>query len=75
MPIWVVFKDVIDHMFTKVGLRFLGDVSGVSVKLHPNTMRCIRLDVAKFLVVANLKKPLPNSISLNTEEENLIQVS
>lgn len=75
MPIWMDFKGVPDHLFTEVGLRFLGDVIGASIKLHPNTLRCIRLDVVRVLVVANLEKRLPNSISLNPEEENLIQVS
>ncbi|VVA90806.1 unnamed protein product [Arabis nemorensis] len=54
---------------------FLGDVIGISQKLHPNTLRCVRLDVARVLVVVNLENPLLNVISLNDEEETLVKVS
>lgn len=75
MPIWGYFTGVPDHLFSEVGLTFLGDIVGVSQKLHPNTIRCIRLDVARVLVIVNLEKPLLNSISLNDEEETLIKCS
>lgn len=75
IPIWVDFKDVPDHLFTESGLKFFGNIVGTYQKLHPNTQRCIRLDVARVLVVVNLEEPLPTIISLNTEEETLIQVS
>ncbi|KAL0716343.1 hypothetical protein Bca4012_065665 [Brassica carinata] len=75
IPIWVDFKDVPDHLFTEIGLKCLGNIIGSFQKLHPNTQRCIRLDVARVLVVVNLEEPLPTIISLNSEEETLIQVS
>lgn len=75
IPIWVDFKDVPGHLFTEIGLKFLGNIIGSYQKLHPNTHRCIRLDVARVLVVVNLEEPLPTVIYLNTGEETLIQVS
>ncbi|KAL0864693.1 hypothetical protein Bca101_043811 [Brassica carinata] len=74
-PIWVDFKDVPDHLFSEIGLKFLGNIIGSFQKLHPNTQRCIHLDVARVLVVLNLEEPLPAIISLNTENETSIQVS
>lgn len=74
IPIWVDFKNVPDYLFTHKGLKFLGDVVGAYQKLHPNTERCIRLDVARILCVVNLEKPLPEMIHLDGEVESLIQV-
>lgn len=34
------------------------------MKLHPNTERCVRLDVARQLVVMNLEEPLPATIAV-----------
>lgn len=43
-------------------------------RLHPNTERCVRLDVARLLIVVNLEKPLPNKINI-TGLDTVIQVS
>ncbi|VVB04667.1 unnamed protein product [Arabis nemorensis] len=75
MPVWVDFKDVSDYLFTEKCLMFLGDIIGAAHKLHPNTERCVRLDVARVLVVVNLEKDLPRMISLSVTEEILIPVS
>lgn len=58
MPIWVDLKNVLDYLYSEKGLLFLGDIIGASQKLHLSTERCIRLDVARVLVVVNLEKPL-----------------
>ncbi|KAF2578381.1 hypothetical protein F2Q68_00002283 [Brassica cretica] len=40
------------------------DLTAVPLWLHPNTERCVRLDVARLLVVMNLEEPLPASIKV-----------
>lgn len=75
MPIWVDLQKVPDHLFSHKGLMFLGNTIGSAQKLHPNTERCVRLDVARILVVVNLDKPLPDSICLNSNPATIINVS
>ncbi|ESQ43573.1 hypothetical protein EUTSA_v10015566mg, partial [Eutrema salsugineum] len=58
MPLWVDFRGVPGYLFSHKGLSFLSRTSGKFVKLHPNTERCIRMDVARILVEVNLQKPL-----------------
>lgn len=62
IPLWVDMKGVHGHLFSQVGLTFFGDTIGKTAKLHPKTVRCTRLDVARLLVVMNLENPLPESI-------------
>ena len=57
-------QGVPDHLFSHNGLTFFGDTIGRKMKLHPNMERCVRLDVARLLVVMNLEEPLPASIKL-----------
>lgn len=64
IPLWVDLKGVPGHLFSHDGLTFFGDTIGKTVKLHPNTVRCTRLDVARILVVLNLEKPLPERINI-----------
>ncbi|KAG2305100.1 hypothetical protein Bca52824_033751 [Brassica carinata] len=63
-----------DHLFSHNGLTFFGETIGRTVKLHPNTERCVRLDVARLLVVMNLEEPLPASIKVRGSGE-IISVS
>lgn len=64
IPLWVDLKGVPGHLFSQKGLTFFGDTIGRTAKIHPNTVRCTRLDVARLLVVLNLEKPLPERISI-----------
>ncbi|RID79609.1 hypothetical protein BRARA_A02334, partial [Brassica rapa] len=50
VPLWVDLQGVPDHLLSHNGLTFFGDTIGHTVKLHPNTERCVRLDVARLLV-------------------------
>ncbi|CAH2070543.1 unnamed protein product, partial [Thlaspi arvense] len=50
MPLWVDFRSVLNHLYSHKGLKFLGNIAGKFVKLHPTTERCTRLDVARVLV-------------------------
>jgi len=54
MPLWVDLKEVPAHLYSHEGLSFLSSTTGKFVKLHPNTERCLKLDVARILVEVNL---------------------
>lgn len=41
------------------------------MKLHPNTERCIRLDIARLLVVMNLEEPLLATIQVRGSGESI----
>lgn len=71
VPLWVDLTGVPDHQFSQNGLTFFGDTIGRTVKLHPNTERCVRLDVARLLVVMNLEKPLPTTNTVRVSGETL----
>lgn len=64
IPLWVDLKGVPGPMFSHEGLTFFGDIVGRTVKLHPNTERYTRLDVARLLVVVNFEEPLKENIFL-----------
>lgn len=68
MPLWVDLLNVPGYLYSKEGLKFLARTSGKFIKLHPNTERCIRMDVARVLVEVDLTKPLPNKISFQSRE-------
>ncbi|WZZ41234.1 hypothetical protein YC2023_037493 [Brassica napus] len=69
VPLWVDRQGVPDHLFSQNGLTFFGDTIGRTVKLHLNTERCVRLDVARLLVVMNLEEPLPASIKVRGSDK------
>lgn len=71
VPLWVDLRGVPDHLFSQNGLTFFGDTIGRTIKLHPNTERCVRLDVARLLVVMNLEEPLPASIKVKGSGESI----
>ncbi|KAG2323139.1 hypothetical protein Bca52824_016352 [Brassica carinata] len=71
VPLWIDLKGVPDHLFSQNGLTFFGDTIGRTVKLHPSTERCVRLDVARLLVVMNLEEPLPECISVRGSGERI----
>ncbi|KAF8047324.1 hypothetical protein N665_3094s0003 [Sinapis alba] len=64
IPLWVDLKGVSGHLFSHDGLTLFGDTIEKIVKIHLNTMRFTRLDVARLLVVLNLKKPLSDKINI-----------
>lgn len=68
MPLWVDLLNVPGYLYSKKGLSFLARTSGKFIKLHPNTERCIRMDVARVLVEVDLTKQLPNKISFKNRE-------
>lgn len=75
MPLWVDLKNVPGYLYSKKGLSFLSRTSGKFIKLHPNTERCVRMDVARVLVEVDLTKPLPNKISFKGRGGSDVMVS
>lgn len=77
MPLWVDLKDVPANLYSHKGLSFLSSTVGKFVKLHPNTERCIRLDVARMLVEVNFTRPLTDKICFEDSngEPVTVQVS
>lgn len=76
MPMWIDLKGVPSHVFSRKGLKCLSRAVGKFVKLHPNTERCIRLDVARVLVEVNLHNTLIEKINFHDAngEEVTIEV-
>lgn len=74
MPLWVDFKSVTSHLFSHKGLKFLANVTVNFVRLHPNTERCMRLDLARILVEVNLEKPLTERINFLNHDGTLVDI-
>lgn len=64
IPLWVDLKGVPGHLFSQNGLTFFGDTIGRTAKIHPNTIRCTRLDVARILVVLNYLSVSPLEVPI-----------
>lgn len=71
---WVDFKGVPGHLFSHQGLGFVSSFVGHPLRLHPNTERCTRLDVARVLVAVDLKKTLPSLICLPSLEGDTVRI-
>ncbi|XP_010468565.1 PREDICTED: uncharacterized protein LOC104748652 [Camelina sativa] len=63
IPLWVHLKKVPLHLFSWEGLSFIASAVGSPVRLHPETVACSNIDVAKVFVNADLSKVPPKSIS------------
>lgn len=74
MPLWVDLSNVPGYLYSNKGLSFLSRTAGKFVKLHPNTEKCIRLDVARVLVEVDLEKPLPHQICFRGRDDQMVTV-
>ncbi|KAG2266452.1 hypothetical protein Bca52824_073531 [Brassica carinata] len=63
MPLWVDLKGVPNTLYSHKGLKCLVGAVGHFVKLHPNTEKCVRLDMARILVEVDLHKTLVEKIA------------
>lgn len=68
-------KGVPADLYSYQGLSFISSTTGKFVKLHPNTEKCIRLDMARVLVEVNLHKPLLENICFPDKDGNQITVT
>ena len=74
LPLWVDLVNVPGYLYSREGLKFLSRTAGKFVKLHPNTERCIRMDVARVLVEVDLTKPIPQKICFKDRNQRNITV-
>lgn len=74
IPLWVDLVNVLGYLYSLAGLTFLSRTTGKFVKLHPNTERCVRMDVARVLVEVNLMQPLPEKICFKDKNQGSITV-
>ncbi|KAG2250733.1 hypothetical protein Bca52824_080869 [Brassica carinata] len=63
MPLWVDLRGVPNTLYSHKGLKCLVGAVGHFVKLHPNTEKCVRLDMARILVEVDLHKTLVENIT------------
>lgn len=75
MPLWVDLKSAPSHLFSQVGLKALSKPMGNFVKLHPQTEKCTRLDMARVLIEVNLHKPQIEVIKFADQDGNQVKVS
>lgn len=62
-PIWVHVTNVPLSMYSWEGLSFITSATGISDHLHPETLACMNLEIAKVFVMADLSKDLPEKIN------------
>lgn len=74
MPLWVDLKDVPGYLYSQKGLRYLGDITGNFIRLHPNTERCTRLDMARVLVEVDLTKPMTEKICITDKQGGEVSI-
>lgn len=74
MPLWVDLVNVSGYLYSLEELRFLSRTAGNFVKLHPNTEKCVCMDVARVLVEVNLMKLLPQKISFKDKDQCSVTV-
>ncbi|KAG2266067.1 hypothetical protein Bca52824_073146 [Brassica carinata] len=63
MPLWVDLRGVPNTLYSHKGLKCLVRAVRHFVKLHPNTEKCVRLDMARILVEVDLRKTLVEKIT------------
>lgn len=59
IPMWVHLEKVPLHMYSWEGISFFTSTIGHPVKLHPETIACTNLEVAKVFVKVDVSKVLP----------------
>src|SRR5690606_35689508 len=74
--LWVHLKKVLMSMYSWEGLSFISSAAGIPDKLHPETIACTNLEVAKVCVKADLSKQLPKMINFTIKgEDTLVEFS
>ena len=67
IPMWVHLKNVPIDMFSWQGLSFVASPLGTPVRLHPETVQCLNIEVAKIFVNVDLTKDLPKKMNFNIQ--------
>lgn len=67
IPMWVHLRKVPLHMYSWEGLSFMTNTVGFPDRLHPETLACSNLGVARVFVNVDVSKTLPNEIEFSKE--------
>ncbi|KAF8099069.1 hypothetical protein N665_0252s0008 [Sinapis alba] len=74
IPMWVHLKKVPLHMYSWEGLSFMTSTVGFPDRLHPETIACSNLEVAKVFVNIDVSKTLPKEIVFSHEGKEFTEV-
>ena len=72
IPMWVYLRKVPLHMYSWEGLSFMTITVGFPDRLHPETLACTNLEVAKVFVNVDVSKTLPKEIEFSKEGKEFI---
>lgn len=67
IPMWVHLKKVPLYMYSWEGLSFITSTVGIPDRLHPETIACTNLEIAKVFVQVDVTKTLPKEIDFSKE--------
>lgn len=67
IPMWVHLRKVPLHMYSWQGISFMTSTVGFPDKLHPETLACTNLEVAKVFVNVDISKTLPKEIEFSKD--------
>lgn len=74
IPMWVYLKKVPLSMYSWEGLSFISSAAGFPVRLHPETLACTNVDIAKIFVKVDVSKDLPKKINFTKDgKEHLVE--
>ncbi|KAL0705282.1 hypothetical protein Bca4012_071707 [Brassica carinata] len=72
IPMWVHLHRVPLHLYSWEGLSFITSAMGFPVKLHPETIACSNLEVAKVFAKVDVSKALPKEINFSKNEKEFV---
>lgn len=67
IPMWVHLRKVPLHMYSWQGISFMTSTVGFPDKLHPETLACTNMEVAKVFVNVDISKALPKEIEFSKD--------
>lgn len=67
IPMWVHLRKVPLHMYSWQGISFMASTVGFPDKLHPETLACTNLEVAKVFVNVDVSKALPKETEFSKD--------
>ena len=71
IPMWVHLKNVPISLFSWKSLSFVSSPIGVPVRLHPETMQSLDLEVAKIFMKVDLTTDLPKKLTFNIQGQEV----
>lgn len=72
LPMWVHLQGVPLHMYSWEGLSFITSAVGFPDRLHPETVACSNLEIAKVFAKVDISKPLPKEINFTRNGKEFV---